>query len=154
MDERSAWSPPADDPPGPPWSHWAPPPAEPPRPRGVPGWAIGLICGLAGLLLGGVVGALVGGGIGAALVGPAPFPGQSYGDSVFLDRAYDLCRAGDLGACDLLYDYSEVGSEYVDFGATCGGRREPNDVLFCIEDDSVTGTADDVGTAAVVRPEA
>ena len=47
---------------------------------------------------------------------------QSYGDDPELDALYDACAAGDGDACDDLYYQSPFGSEYEEFGNTCGGR--------------------------------
>ncbi|WP_179951029.1 DUF4190 domain-containing protein [Xylanimonas oleitrophica] len=51
--------------------------------------------------------------------------GQTYGDNATLDALWDGCAAGDMAACDDLYESSEIGSEYEQFGETCGGRQEP-----------------------------
>jgi hypothetical protein len=98
---------------------------------GLPGWVWGLL----GLLLGLVIGGLVGWFVGWFATLAQPVPGMSYGDEPFLDRAYDLCERGDLGACDLLFEYSEEGSEYEEFAATCGNRRTASAANFCIEED-------------------
>ena len=50
---------------------------------------------------------------------------QSYGDNEELDALWDACEEGDYGACDTLYMESDFGSEYEEFGDTCGGRNEP-----------------------------
>ncbi len=50
--------------------------------------------------------------------------GESYGDDPELDALYDDCEAGDLSACDTLYLDSPFGSEYEEFGSTCGGQAE------------------------------
>jgi hypothetical protein len=47
---------------------------------------------------------------------------QGYGDDAELDALYDSCAGGDGQACDDLYYQSPFGSEYEDFGNTCGGR--------------------------------
>jgi hypothetical protein len=74
------------------------------------------IWGLVGAIL--LVGALVIGGSAWALIsGP-----QTYGDDASLDRMWDACERGDMGACDRLYDESPLFSDYEDFGFTCGGR--------------------------------
>ena len=51
-----------------------------------------------------------------------PAEARTYGDSLVLDDLWDQCEAGDPYACDLLYKESKAGSEYEQFGATCGGR--------------------------------
>ncbi|WP_029433380.1 hypothetical protein [Blastococcus sp. URHD0036] len=40
----------------------------------------------------------------------------------YFDRLARACRVGDLDACDELYYSTPVGSEYEDYGTTCGGR--------------------------------
>lgn len=52
----------------------------------------------------------------------------SYGGDPDLDRLWDLCDEGRYWACDSLYERSEPGSDYEDFGATCGDRVETNDL--------------------------
>lgn len=52
----------------------------------------------------------------AASVGPQP-PGEDKA----LDALWVSCAAGEASACDEMYQISEVGSEYEDFGATCAG---------------------------------
>lgn len=47
-----------------------------------------------------------------------------YGDDSDLDALYDACSAGDMVACDNLYLTAPVGSEYEEFGMTCGGIDE------------------------------
>lgn len=56
--------------------------------------------------------------------------GQSYGDDPELDALWDKCEDGDGEACDDLYFNSPFGSEYEEFGDTCGGRR-PAGTVFC-----------------------
>jgi len=48
---------------------------------------------------------------------PAP------GDDPALDELWVACGAGDGAACDELYFAAPSGSEYEDFGFTCGGRE-------------------------------
>ena len=45
----------------------------------------------------------------------------TYGDDAVLDGLWDDCEGGDGAACDELYRDSPIGSEYEDFGNTCGG---------------------------------
>ena len=61
-------------------------------------------------------------------------PGDTYGDNPELDALWDACEDGDGEACDELYFSSEVGSEYEEFGDTCGGRFEAGEVLCAMED--------------------
>lgn len=49
----------------------------------------------------------------------------SYGDDSALDELQDSCAAGDMYACDLLYEASPVGSAYEVYGSTCGERTDP-----------------------------
>ena len=60
--------------------------------------------------------------------------GDTYGDNPTLDALWDACEAGDGAACDELYFSSGVGTEYEEFGDTCGGRREAGTVLCANED--------------------
>lgn len=46
---------------------------------------------------------------------------QNYGDDEYLDGIYDDCEAGNLYACDELYQISPISSEYEYFGSICGG---------------------------------
>ena len=41
-----------------------------------------------------------------------------------LDALWDGCEGGDMDACDELYSDSPFGSEYEDFGDSCGGRTD------------------------------
>ncbi len=43
-----------------------------------------------------------------------------YGDDVHFDGLYDSCGAGDMAACDELYLFSAMGSEYESYGSSCG----------------------------------
>jgi hypothetical protein len=63
----------------------------------------------------------------------------SYGDSPLLDQLWDACDAGTGSACDELFDASPVGSDYEEFGVTCGGR---DDVLDCEELDVILDETD------------
>lgn len=51
----------------------------------------------------------------------------TYGDDPDLDRLWDQCAAGSGQACDDLYMESPFGSEYEEFGDTCGSRRPPGE---------------------------
>lgn len=50
-------------------------------------------------------------------------PGE-YGFDPALDTLWDECESGQFGSCDELYFVSREGSEYEEFGATCGGRSD------------------------------
>ena len=60
---------------------------------------------------------------------PAP------GTDAALDALWNACAGGDGEACDTLYLESPVGSDYEDFGFTCGFRTE--EIVIC--SDFVTG---------------
>ena len=82
-------------------------------------------------ILGIVLLVLVGLGIGAffllkSLFGSVIEYGK-YGSDDALDRLYDLCDGGDMAACDQLYMESPLGSEYEEFGDTCGGTQAGGD---------------------------
>lgn len=69
---------------------------------------------------------------GVGLDVPAgPVEGGSYGDDPALDALWDACEGGDNAACDDLYMESPFGSEYEDFGDTCGGRGRPEGATWC-----------------------
>lgn len=57
--------------------------------------------------------------------------GHRYGDDPELDALWDGCAEGYLEACDDLYRYSPIGSEYEAFGDTCGERNEPS--TWCVD---------------------
>ncbi len=48
--------------------------------------------------------------------------GSTYGDNPELDALWDACGGGDGAACDELYWISPIGSDYEDYGNTCGDR--------------------------------
>ncbi|MEM8706494.1 MAG: hypothetical protein AAGE98_08555 [Actinomycetota bacterium] len=49
---------------------------------------------------------------------------MSYGEDAELDALWDACGGGDLAACDELYIFSPIGSDYEAFGNSCGGRSD------------------------------
>jgi hypothetical protein len=51
-----------------------------------------------------------------------------FGDDLFLDSLWNGCRDGDMGSCDQLYRESGSGTDYEEFGATCGHRNVPSGV--------------------------
>ncbi|HQY33961.1 MAG TPA: hypothetical protein PLS68_08325 [Actinotalea sp.] len=55
----------------------------------------------------------------------------NYGDDATLDALWDSCAAGDMAACDSLYETSPVGSIYETFGDTCAGLQEAGTTLWC-----------------------
>ncbi len=69
---------------------------------------------------------------------------QNYGDSPRLDALFDECGDGDDRTCDLLYAWSNLGTEYLDLADRCGGRGYYEGAALCtpgIELDE-TGFAD------------
>ncbi|WP_147796629.1 DUF4190 domain-containing protein [Cellulomonas sp. Y8] len=48
----------------------------------------------------------------------------AYGDDAELDGLWDGCASGDLAACDSLWSTAPSGSEYEEFGRTCGGTTD------------------------------
>ncbi len=52
----------------------------------------------------------------------------AFGDDNRLDFLYTQCEAGDGRACDRLWTDAPIGSEYEQFGVTCGNRP---DLLDC-----------------------
>jgi hypothetical protein len=57
--------------------------------------------------------------------GADPLP-VKFGDDPTLDGLWTKCDAGDGGACDDLYSESPSGSDYENFGLTCGNRTDGN----------------------------
>ena len=53
------------------------------------------------------------------------------GDDAFLDRLAQQCHDGTMSACDSLYDDSDIGSAYEEYGDTCAGRRAGGD--YCVD---------------------
>jgi hypothetical protein len=53
-----------------------------------------------------------------------PGDAADYGDDEYLDGLWDACAAEDWEACDQLYAESPIGSEYEEFGATCGYQTD------------------------------
>lgn len=54
----------------------------------------------------------------------------TFGDNPELDRLWTACEEGDGNACDQLFEQSPLGSDYEDFGVSCGNRP---DILDCAE---------------------
>jgi hypothetical protein len=64
--------------------------------------------------------------------GPSPSVDPfSYGDDPVLDALWDDCEAGNMQACDDLYDQSVAGSDYDEFADTCGFRQDAGTGLLC-----------------------
>lgn len=57
---------------------------------------------------------------------------DTYGEDAALDALWDKCEAGDANACDDLYMESPFGSEYEEFGGSCGGRFPGTD-QYCTD---------------------
>ncbi len=76
-------------------------------------------------------GGRVPGGVGSCSDTSDESSGSSYGDDEELDALYDKCRDGDDVACDTLYFESPFGSEYEEFGDSCGGRGGQDADGFC-----------------------
>lgn len=102
--------------------------------------------------------ALVAGGsddnpTGAAAEPTAPVPvtdAATPGTDAEMDALWVACADGDMQACDDLFVRSEVGSEYEEFGRTCGGRVD--DALLCV--DAFTGGDSGTTEAGSTLPEA
>ena len=60
---------------------------------------------------------------------PQPVPEAI--DATFAEAA-DACNAGDMEACDQLYNETPPGSLDEDYGITCGGRVPARDVT-CVD---------------------
>jgi hypothetical protein len=69
--------------------------------------------------------ALYGGGEASQELPPGEEPGD-LGDDPELDELTQRCFQGEMQPCDQLYFQSPLGSDYEDYGATCGGRNEPD----------------------------
>lgn len=95
-----------------------------PEPRRRTGLVVAVVVG-AVLLIGALV-------LAASTIVGSLSVGGSYGDDPRLDDLWDACADGDGQACDTLYMESPAGSEYEEFGDTCGGRYEPQQV-WCAE---------------------
>ena len=52
----------------------------------------------------------------------------THGDGVAIDSWHERCRSNDFAACDLLYQFSPVGSEDERLAKRCGGIAEEKDV--------------------------
>ena len=55
---------------------------------------------------------------------------STYGDDAALDLLWDECADGSGEACDTLWSNAPLGSEYEEFGVSCGARP---DILNCAE---------------------
>lgn len=98
----------------------------------------------------------IGRSLGSTLVGPVgTLPsGRSEpmhrGQDIRLDLLWDACERGDGVACDSLFDAAPIGSDYEEFGYTCGQRTRE---VSCAERYGGTGVADPgVSSTAVPSP--
>ncbi|PFG40072.1 hypothetical protein ATJ97_2592 [Georgenia soli] len=57
---------------------------------------------------------------------------DGYGEDAALDALWDKCEAGNAQACDDLFLESPFGSEYEEFGGSCGGRFPGTD-QYCTD---------------------
>jgi hypothetical protein len=76
------------------------------------------------------------GGVFRSGSGAAPIPVDE-ADPDYEPRLDDLardCADGDLAQCDRLYVESAVGSDYEDYGSTCGGRSDEEYYGSCADD--------------------
>jgi len=64
---------------------------------------------------------------------PEIFEPFTLGDDRVLDVLWLQCSTRNWQACDDLYQRSPVGSDYEQFGATCGGLMILADGLFCVD---------------------
>jgi hypothetical protein len=56
-----------------------------------------------------------------------------YGSNERFDQLWDRCADEDWAACDELFNDSPIGSEYEDFGDTCGNRQAGGTGVYCVE---------------------
>lgn len=131
-------------------------PPAPPTPPGTDGFAIAaLVFGILGGWLAFVFGPIALGrvkrsgrrGRGMAITGMCLAAaiilleiGAAVAIPVFLNQRHealhDQCAAGDMAACDRLFDTSADGSADQDFGNTCGGRTEGGYLCTSIGDET------------------
>jgi hypothetical protein len=69
---------------------------------------------------------------------PAGIPDPTVSpDGLGSDPALDVlalgCYAGDMQACDNLYDAADAGSDYQTYGDTCAGRQASGTLDYCTE---------------------
>ncbi len=62
---------------------------------------------------------------------PATQQPTGLGDDPTLDALAQLCFEGDMDACDELFDFAPIGSDYRSYGDTCAGRQEPGTFNYC-----------------------
>ncbi len=54
----------------------------------------------------------------------------TYGDDPALDGLWDACSLGDMASCDELYWSSDYGTDYEEFGGTCGGQLVADEAMY------------------------
>jgi hypothetical protein len=84
-------------------------------------------------------------------VGGLPGP-KRRGDDPTLDALWDRCAAGFGQACDDLFDRAVMGSDYEDFGATCGHRTREDPCAAVYPAPGVTLPSDAQPTTTVPPP--
>jgi hypothetical protein len=142
------WSPP-------PGAWWPQPPPRPRRSRGVVvGIVVACVLGVA-LLVGGILIAVAAGrAVGQDMAAQAsvasgqdaasatsppsvptsePVDPSGLGTDAGLNSYAARCYAGDMQACDDLYDLADPMSRYEQYAMTCGGRVKPFDVEYCTD---------------------
>jgi hypothetical protein len=62
---------------------------------------------------------------------PATQQPTGLGDDPTLDALAQVCFEGDMQACDELFDFAPIGSDYRSYGDTCAGRQEPGTFNYC-----------------------
>ena len=64
---------------------------------------------------------------------PATQEPDGLGSDPTMDAFADACYAGDMQACDDLYDESPFGSAYEAYGDTCAGRQPAGSGQYCVD---------------------
>ena len=67
----------------------------------------------------------------SSAIPPATQQPTGLGDDPTLDGLARLCFDGDMQACDELFDFAPIGSDYRSYGDTCAGRQEPGTFNYC-----------------------
>ena len=120
-----------------------PPPIAPPAKRLSGGAITGIVLGSIGVVALAIFGVVAVSGAGET---EAQAPGETSTDrsdssGSGLGPLWSECRDGNFESCDELYRQAPEGSEYYNFGDTCGNRNEPSG--WCVElySDSSSTTA-------------
>jgi hypothetical protein len=124
-----------------------------PPPKKSKAW-LWILLGVLGLLvIGGVVVGIIAVNKAREVIDQIDLPtsigsdANSYGDDPALDALWDSCEAGDMAACDDLFRESPVGSEYEDFGDTCGNRTDGSTYCVDADVDGATSGTDETSPA-------